>query len=98
VCDAEDNCPAVCNPGQVDADSDGFGDACDGPFDADHDGDVDGADYLSFSSCLDGPGTVVTIPCREVHDGDEDDDVDLLDWAAFQLFFGTSQAPAGQCL
>ena len=46
VPDADDNCPAIANPGQEDADDDGVGDACDNcPDDANpgqEDGDGDG--------------------------------------------------------
>jgi len=87
ICDALDNCPAVWNPDQADTDGDGFGDACDGPFDADHNGIVDNDDYTRFEACLAGPGAAVSLPCLDVHDEDGDGDVDLSDWAAFQVLF-----------
>ena len=43
VCDSVDNCPAVSNPGQEDADGDGSGDVCDVcPNDPENDADNDG--------------------------------------------------------
>ena len=49
VCDGNDNCPGISNPGQEDADSDGFGDVCDfcvgfGGADSDGDGLCDPGD------------------------------------------------------
>jgi hypothetical protein len=42
-CADVDNCPAVANPGQANADADAFGDACDTcPLDAANDADADG--------------------------------------------------------
>ena len=66
VVDAEDNCPSVPNPSQVNSDSDGLGDACDAcpndwANDADGDGlcaDVDNCDWAANpdQSDLDGDG------------------------------------------
>ncbi len=85
--DATDNCPTVPNADQADADMNGFGDLCDGPNDADHDGDVDGNDASDLAGYLFGPDVVVSQACQDVHDNDLDADVDLVDWAAFQRAF-----------
>jgi len=59
-----------------------------GPFDADRDGDVDVNDYMNFASCLLGPG-VPHAPGHAclVHDANADLDVDLGDFAEFQVVF-----------
>jgi hypothetical protein len=86
-CDFTDNCPTVPNPGQANGDGDEFGDACDGFHDADHDGDVDRADYADFRVCLLGPFTVAPAPCVHVHDSNGDQRIDLVDFARFQVLF-----------
>jgi hypothetical protein len=85
VCDADDNCPTVANPGQDPA-------ACNGPFDFDHDGDVDTDDFSVFAECLGGPGVVTppgscSAPEFSGADDDSDGDVDLDDFEDFQLSF-----------
>ena len=62
--------------------------------DANHDGDVDVADFPKFLDCLAGPG-VTTAPagCSDYDfwalDLEQDGDVDLADLAAFELIFTT---------
>lgn len=60
--------------------------------DADQDGDVDADDFAVLVECLAGPDTQPSPPppmtaddCLEVFDFDEDDDVDLRDFADFRL-------------
>jgi hypothetical protein len=57
--DLFDNCRDVMNASQLDTDSDGCGNACDGDFD--QDGAVAGTDFFVFIDCLSpgstGPGT-----------------------------------------
>ena len=56
------------------------------PGDCDEDGDVDWNDHADFASCLRGPFGDVDLGC-ECSDFDGDNDVDLLDFAEFQLLF-----------
>ena len=79
--------PQLANPLQEDADFDGFGDACDGLFDYDHDGDVDVDDLSEFAACITGAGFDASLVCQESFDSDADGDIDLFDWAVFQTSF-----------
>ncbi len=96
VCDLIDNCPTVANAGQENTDLDAYGDACDGPFDDDHDGDVDADDLATMvADCQTAPGESASGACQETFDWNGDLSVDLLDFAAFQKAF-TGAAP-GPC-
>jgi LmbE family N-acetylglucosaminyl deacetylase len=88
ACDIFDNCPTIPNAGQANIDADAYGDACDGPFDVDHDGDVDAEDFADFQACMTAPGVPTTVQCQEAHDNDGDADVDLEDFATLQVLFG----------
>ncbi len=71
VADVDDNCPAVSNPDQTDADLDGAGDACDA--DDDGDGFADGADncpLVANPGQADRDGDGLGNPCDGDLDGD----------------------------
>ncbi len=75
VPDGQDNCPSVSNPGQVDTDGDGIGDACEAPGDDDGDGTPDATDNCPTTpnpgqadADLDGIGDACEVP------GDDDGD------------------------
>jgi len=82
VADAEDNCPAVSNPGQEDTDGDGVGDACNDAQDADGDeyADVlDNCPAVSNVDQADTDGDGEGDACNDASDGDGDEYADGLD-------------------
>ena len=79
VSNARDNCVGVANPGQLDSDADGLGNACD--FDYNNDGVVDGADKQLLEKAF---GTEEAKTGFDgVFDADDDGFVAGSDWAAF---------------
>jgi len=77
--------------GELSTEIDAIADVAEGQFgDAENDGDIDLDDYAIFSGCMIGPEvTAPTSPCR-VMDFDQDDDVDLRDFAQWQIVFSPS--------
>jgi len=57
------------------------------PGDCDEDGDIDRNDYIRFQQCLTGPGAGPVPPTCDCVKFDGDTDVDLKDFAAFQIGF-----------
>ena len=74
--------------GELSTEIDAVADVGPGPMgDGDWDGDVDNDDLAVFVDCTTGPGTPLGPPGCRVMDFDGDDDVDLGDFAAWQLAF-----------
>lgn len=96
ACDGFDNCAAVANEGQQDADRDGFGNACDA--DLDDDGVVSLADLGAVLTCLGravpGAGPESDPYCRE-SDLDSDGEVGSDDLGTVQSLLGTLAGPSG---
>jgi hypothetical protein len=88
--DNADDCIAVPNPTQLDADGDGFGNACDG--DLNGDGIVNAADADPFLICL--GASVPARPACGAADLDGDGLVDLEDAALFQAALGQPPGPS----
>ncbi len=78
----------------LDADADTAPDDCDAcpggtaTRDADGNAMVDFADFTQLSDCLTGPGAALGPAC-DCFDFDADTDNDLLDFAEFQILFGS---------
>ncbi len=82
VPDLEDNCPLVENPGQEDADEDGFGDACQPPPDGDGDGVADAEDNcpeVANPDQEDADEDGIGDACEAADDGDGDGVADAED-------------------
>ncbi|GJM24236.1 MAG: hypothetical protein DHS20C16_06510 [Phycisphaerae bacterium] len=102
VCSDVDLCPFVSDPLQVDEDSDGFGDACDGcPNDPDNDADGDcvcaDEDVCpGFDDSLDSDGDTIPDGCDACAGGIASGDTDangIIDLAEFANFASCAVGP-----
>ena len=71
-----------------DCNANGVHDACDIAFGL-------GQDYPAFFECMAGPGVAPTLPyggcvslCLDAYDVDSDNDIDMVDFASFQVGYG----------
>ena len=82
--DYEDNCSAVANAGQEDADGDGFGNRCDA--DLDNDCAVGIPDFGIFKRCINLPGQGARRQCL-IADFNSDHKITSLDFQLFEEMF-----------
>lgn len=90
VPDATDNCTQAANANQIDSDSDGYGNQCDG--DLDNNTVTNAQDYVLFRNQLGQPSTS---PAYNIADLNGNGYVNAQDYVRFRLLLGVPPGPSG---